>query len=1069
MANRDEISRRDRTPAYALLVAGVPVIYTSAGTISRQYTINGSATDYEVRRSIIPNTGLSFSRELNDDDNLVEARPVTVDLSFDSSSPDPFTADKVFGRHGVAGADVSITLQAGQSIAQTDGPDVAVLVDGPADAFSVGDVVHIGREAFSVSAVNAGASEITLSDRGQLGTQVSDHVYDEDTRVRPFVTSPAVYFTGRRAVILEASELEDGTVTPWVERWRGFISQEPAFGTRGAHAVRVTIAPLTALLDQPLGPVNLRENRFHTRVHAFGGPGVPGQSARALTACAFDVAEETSQGFISMMPPTFNSEATPPPIPNVANLSALPVVDTSPHSEVAGLAELPEGHPRTFPVLPNSGEQDVFTVNGYAMALPGVPEVGPVLDVGLVGVGAAVADTVPTQQQALGTEHSYVDVITMNTRTKTIAGQVRSVRTVEWRHRELVDLEAFGVDGVWPQLFSWPQRLLEVFNDPEVGLNVRSSKSPEGGLTTSTLDLSTNEIIAGITPGVRGRVLYHVNNDFDRQRMAEDGDEDWTGYSWQGTTRKERDPGLLLPSEVFALSGDDGTRTLELVTGGDGRAAGRISTRVATAFYSRGEGYLTLERPVTVPAAGLYYEAIREGDDEPLGIFKILNVSERTVDGQTAYVCQLADTMNHTPGGGRGNQGMMPTVAQYDPNGSDRVIFRPASVFVGVPVGRLLLQILTSSGGAGVNSPQHDVLAYGAGLNAVDSQGLGSDIDTASFLRVESMLSDASFSARWREGDSVLDVVGGILRTCGYVLDIRTDEQGRCRLSAVPLGTPNAVDVVAAVGVADIAESPTPSTKTSTRIRNSFNIKANYTTEGEPGFDRSIKDAVSIDLFQKEENLPIDLVGVHLQDGPEAIDDLLPLFSRLREDNAYPRRQYEMSIRAGLAALCKVGGTYSITHPQLRGASGEGALSVLCRLRSVSGNGWEPVARAVFDVFQSSGSGWSASMLVELVVDANTVQVSQQVYAPEEHPATGQPVTDVDGFASVTSGEFVMCWNAGGEALIHKITSVDAGNRTITFTQAHGLNAGARISPAPQSTAAVQHQPFAFLDSTVVT
>ena len=1065
MAAIDQIIRRDRTPAYALIVAGVPVIYTSTGSVDRSYTVNGDPFNYQVKRAIVPNRGFTFSRELNDDDHLVESRPITVELVYDPASADPLEPDRVFGRLGLTSADSVATLAEGQSILQTDGPDVTLTMEDSGAGFSVGDVVHVGREAFSVSAITPEVNQITLSDRGLLGTQRADHCYDPDTRVQPFIVKPAVFFTSRRALILESAVLEDGTTTGWVERWRGFVSKEPEFGRAGAHTISISIAPLTALLDQPLGPVNLAENRFHPSAHAFGGfGGAPGEHPSALHSTSFDICEETRQGFIRLKTPEFTRDPVTG-LPDASGISGLPVLSHDPHSTVAGVANLPDGHPRTFPVFSSDRNRDdtVFLVNGYSGPLQAHPDFDAFLDIGLAGVGLGVGDAVPTQSQALGPfgHNSPVSV-------KNRPDNVHTVRTVEWRNRSLIDLEQFELDGVWPQVHAWPGRLIETFNDPISGLNVPSTQTLSGGLTTSTLNVEAGEITAGLNRGVRGSVRYHVTNDADGERTADNGDEAFKGWSWRGAEKRRRDTAELLPVEVFALTGDDGTRTLELSPGGNGRAAGRISTRVATRYFGRGEGFLTLERPVTVPAAGLFLEASREGEDEPIGIFRIVSVETRALNGSPVYVARLANPLNNTPGGGRRNQGMMPTIAEYDPNGSDRVIFKPVAVFSDQPVGELLLKILVSSGGAGVNHPAFDVLSYGAELNAVDGQGLGLDIDVASFLRIESTLSDAEFFARWREGESVLDVVGGILKTCGFVLDMQTNQAGLCRLSAVPLGTPNQVDVVANIGTNDIAQSPTPTTKTQTRIRNAFEIKANYNAAGEAQFERTIKDAVSIDLFQKEERMTIDLTGVQLSDGPEAIEDLMPLFSRLRALNSFPGRQYEFSIRAGLSALCKVGGTYSISHPLLRSGPNLGAVSVLCRLRSVSGGGWDPVARVVFDVFSSSGTGWAPSLEVVAVVDAVTVQVNPLRYAPEEHPATGEALNDIDGFSALQTNEFVMTWNRGEISSVQKVAAVSADLNQVQFSAAHNLSVGARITPAPQSVAANQHQSFAFIGSTVV-
>lgn len=1038
--------------------------------MARTYTKQGVLTDYEVRAAIMEGRGLDFSRRLNLDDHVVESRPIELFLSTDDRSSDPLDPSKVFGRLGRAGADSVLSLSPGQSIPQGL-VDVTVEVDGPASSFAVGDVVHVGREAFTVSAVDLVGSTLTLTDRGLLGTQIQSHTYDQDTGVCPFITKPAVYFTGRRVLILEGVRLADGSTAQWAERWRGFVQNEPEFGRDGAHTIKLSVAPLSALLDQPLGPSSLEVNYLHPEVHAFGGFGLPGESPRALTATAFDIGEQTERGFISMEVPVFRAEL-PGTLPSAVGLSGLPTLGTDSHSGISGVGFLPTGHPRTFPVNPAGGEFTVFAVNGYTEAIAETDDLANFLDIGSPGVGAAVGDGVPTQDQALGGtflrpifnqagDHELVN----------FGGLVRSVETCEWRRRSLVDLSQFEVDGVWPQLYQWPARLVDVFNSPENGLMVRHTQTPDGGLSMCRLDLGTGEIVASLADGVRGAVSVLVTNDSALEHAAEEGDPLWSGWSWTGSEHSVRNPSELLPLEVLALTGDDGTRVITLLSDNRDRARARIPTRVARAYYARGEGYITLSRPVTIPAGGLYLEALREGDDEALAVFRIIEVSAVAHGADLVYVCRLGDPLNHTPGGGRGNQGMIPSLAEYDPHGADRVTFRSTSVFHGVPVGVLLLQLLTSSGGQGVNHPTYDALAYGAGLNALADSALGSDIDVASFLRVESSISEAEFSARWTAGQSVIEVVGGILRTCGYVIDARTDDLGRCRLAAIPLGRPNAVDVVAGIGVSDISARNNVETKTETRIRNSFKITANYDPEGEPAFQRTIKDAVSIDLFDKESALSIDLAGVQLLDGPDAVNDLIPLFTRLREQYAYPRRIYTLTLRAGLGVAAKIGGTYTVSHPQLRGDAGMGVASAFCRLRSVSGSAWAPTIKAEFMVYGSVGSGWAPSLLVDEVIDAETIRAHDATYAPVEHPTTGEGLNDVAGFADVQPGEKVTVYNKGDSlnASTKVIDSVNAADHLIVFTQPHGLSVGARVTPASRTSAADAHKVYAFQGGVVVT
>ena len=146
------------------------------------------------------------------------------------------------------------------------------------------------------------ASTVTFSGRSLLGSPRCDHLIDLATETKPRITKPPVFFKGRRAIIYETRLSEDGTTSSaqadWVERWRGFVASEPEVGTRSSvNSVRLRIAPLTSLLDQPLGDQNNRTFLSQTH-HTWGGDDVA--LGDGMVASTVEFLEEVPRGAIVM-------------------------------------------------------------------------------------------------------------------------------------------------------------------------------------------------------------------------------------------------------------------------------------------------------------------------------------------------------------------------------------------------------------------------------------------------------------------------------------------------------------------------------------------------------------------------------------------------------------------------------------------------------------------------------------------------------------------------------------------------------------------------------------------------
>jgi len=490
---------------------------------------------------------------------------------------------------------------------------------------------------------------------------------------------------------------------------------------------------------------------------------------------------------------------------------------------------------------------------------------------------------------------------------------------------------------------------------------------------------------------------------------------------------------------------------------------------VATAWYAQGERWLTVDRELVVPAGGVLHLEARQGGDL-LGTFAVVNVSAVIVGGATVYRAELLNECNE----GARARGRLPTIAQEP--GGDPIELTPVAAFAGEPIASVLLRLLCSSGGEGVTSATHDSLSVGAALTDGSVPGRserGQDIDRESLESIADPISGAQFAAVWRDGDTVLDVVGGLLRAAGYVLDLRTDNAGRCMLAAVPLGLPVASDLREHLTPADIAAAPGVVSRTEAELFNRFVFEANHDADGEPQITQAVRDRASIDVFNEESELTIPLPGVTLSPDVDIVAQLRAMFSRLRQ-LAHPRRVYDLGTLHGYAVTAQVGGTYQVTHPLLVGDAGTlGVDGVYCSLRSVSVDGWTGLARFELVSFGRAGSGWGPSLDVVGVVDAVTLAVAERQHSRETDPQTGAAVVDLDGFSGLAAGDKVYVYQAGdmdgGQALA--IASVDVAARTITLQVPHAIAAGVgtvgHVAPVAWSPPAT-HQVYAYVGRTEV-
>ena len=1034
---------RDRRPCFYVQVSGIPVLFGSVEPPSKAYDLNGVATEYEKRTCIVPNQGFKFSRKLNIKKNSVECSPVQVVLASteQSSQTDMLDPARIFGRLGFPGADASLEFALGQEILQTTAtPFEVTMSDDPTSYFSAGDIVHVGREAFRIDSLNAGTNKITINQRAVLGTRKASHIYDSTTQVPLVMTKPACFFRGRRAVIFEGTVGDDGVGRDYVERWRGFITNEPEVSTSGkVPTVTVHISPLTALLDLPMGT---QDPAVHLtkRAHCFtGGVGVFWTFLEriprgALVDASTNIEYPDSDGTTGLWEQT----------------GFLPISEAGAHRWQRMQTGSKTKHPFGVPVqIDCDGTIGAQTYYSSAISWDKLP---PSLESASDPYNhnakhrrdvLALENTTGTEVRSLGNGRPLeggrvISAASSHYREIRIATSGSSFEVVEWPGalRDKINatgslgIESYGMGGTYPDGGAAAM----------VGLG--------GGFTALHLDAERERLV--LTSSIDGpektvqAVFLHKNAPEDANSSATQRAKRWT---FNADSELSITPHLIKQNKLspVAFAVDEQTEDNEVAVDVPGRERGsalglEVGVKLATAFYQTGEKYVLVDSPLRVPSTGRLYVEVDHPSKGRLGTMEAtLSTSTTLADGSTAYRIDLATAVDASSPTGE----PLKSFAEY--RGEERIELKPAAVFTPeAPIGEVLLQLLCSSGGNQTTSLHYDKLPYGAGLldgstSGASSDELGLEVDVSSFLAIESPIPNSQFRPAWHSGQSIRDAVGGLLHAAGYVVDIVTNEAGKCLLTAIPIGFPNRSAVVGSFTQTDIADRPIAQSKTEFAQANVFAFKYAYDHNNQPTKTQRVKDAVSIDIAGEERSMSIPLPGVELSETIDRVSQLRPIFSRLRYELALPRRIYELHLRAGLALQSRIGGTYSLTHSLLRDVNALGVSGVLCRLRAIHQDGWKATARAELVYYGQSGSGWAPSCSIHGVSSSIQVIINTSDHSSTTSPGLGATTDDADGFESLSTGDQVLVIKRGDmdNATALTITAIDS--TSVTFNAAHGL------------------------------
>ncbi|MCB9553491.1 MAG: hypothetical protein H6705_16740 [Myxococcales bacterium] len=985
--------RRNRRWAYALRIAGHHYVYHSGPTPPADAlpaTWGDAPTGWLPYRAI---TQIGTFREtLPQLGGVAEQSPITLTLVGAGDGParagDPLD---VFARLGVAAASWWAQMTAvddGDAVTSTLFAELAppfdIHLDRAPPAGGWPAVVHIGQEAMLVTAADgsevggADPYRITVGARALADTVARRHEARVATRDQPILTlGDPVFWRSRRAVLVAYEQLPNRTAGPSVELMRGFIESSPSPSDDGL-SIQVQLVPLSALLSQETQLLAQR-TRLARGIHYFE-PGV-----------GVDL--------------WWGERAARPwqaPLAAVA-LAGAGELEFDPDDVAAWSARfdpaLGPGHPRAGAIGYEHGQDFAVTAVSGAAG-------GPPADRLTLADGDA-----PVQEVDEGRIFHAADPITT------------------WRRGRILD------HGEAPRLLRWPGatfddedsaigRLNAALEADDIAEGWTWPRIEPGGLilrsrTAATAYISLDRAAAAFS---LTRLAQSTRADGDREHFEQPFDS------------------LAMLSYPINLDAEDGGRRVDSNPGprppidlrriGEGVEPGIIGPRVRGDVWS----YSTTGGPVARYGIGGYARAFREQGERYMLVTDAIDLSSGRVtvtaggqrlalevspiiqelvpdigaelDGESVYLIELLDPL-------------APAFGEWSDD--DEVVIQAERPTFATS-GELLAYLLTSS----------DHLALGA-----------DDVDLASILGDGA---DASWVRRWGvpEGDEPLSygaLIGGVLRASRSTLVMRTADDGRCRVTRVPLGVEDPARIVTEIAAGDWAASPVPKWGTDDKLINSLTVQAAYGNTAPPGEDeefdwryqRSFESRTSQRTFEEQAGEAIELyAGLEVDAASPEIEATARAAIATYE---MPRRTWTGTVGAWLGAVAHLGSTVRVTSRHLRDAAGqrvEGRLGVVVdRLIDLWG---ESGCALTLAHTGRDAMGWAPAARVATIVNDTTVTVDAHAYTADD----GIDPEDLDAFQV---GDIVQCvprCNMG--AMISRTAvAIDRAARKVTFDAPHGL------------------------------
>jgi hypothetical protein len=956
----------------------------------------------------------SFSASIDPSGGVATYGATSITLNIDKRRGGLSDPGIIFGRCGARSASTRVRLTS--SVNRTD---TTFNIDTDLRATGI-ELLHIGAETVKLNSATVSSISVT---RGIGNTPTQTHSLSLEGSFVPELTTEITTFRGRRAKLYMAHRYANGNTSDYVEVINGFIEQSPK--VEEGDQISLSIMPLTALIDTDLSDKGISQTRLLQDYHYFDG--VMGSALEyalslevdtdnrnvelfpdttaAITANTFQVSVETRRGYQSYLD------------------------DFDP-----SLPQGPDGddyireHPR-YPKLRRDSDA-IFEDDGvypntltYDGSIPGY----------VINSDGALTNALDSAE-ITATNKLRVWLPSIELKQHLLgSGEVK-----KWPNVINDTLESDGpsnTQGLDGGVARW--RL-------QAGPTFRAEKLSGSPFQASVWLWNTRAhyqyLLDGLAVlGVRGPLCWKTsgtNTALDTLARC----------SYPLDLGNDGDP----YSEDFTVNTPVQAKRI-FITSVESTAVFKVRD-IPKAYYQHYESAILVEGSLGLPSSAtadeFYYVTVQHYDrnlgGERRQVFKVTHETVATFGGSNVgYLIHIADDNNHNQNSSFG-----------DWTDSERALIFRGGQFIGERPGTVLLKLLESGGGDGINGV-YDVLSLGLNISS-------DDIDEASFLTVDSTATFTLSDSYAGDGVDLRDTIDAMLRLMGAVLVMKRDEtSGRSKLSLVALGNERLDASINTISAEQWLSDQPPKWGVHedivTQIKFEFDFDAS-----EESFKSEVifNNQEAINRYGGERSaITLALPGVNSEQFGRGAGDnfsyFLPTAARIFNLLSNPLRTWVGSIGTGQSTFLDVGSYVTVSSPHLRGYSDSyGVVNGIGMVRAIrqefmnEGCDLEMVVTGLAPVY------WNATAKVTSIT-LNSVTVASSEYSSSS-------VDDVTFFEVGDVVDYLPLGNHDGAITGLEIESI-TGN-VITFTANHGISSlNGTLEPTTYANASNNHRSDAYL------
>ena len=646
------------------------------------------------------------------------------------------------------------------------------------------------------------------------------------------------------------------------------------------------------------------------------------------------------------------------------------------------------------------------------------------------------------------------------------AGVLAGVRIITWEAKELHTHDVHTTTGPGQEVtLTWPGEVFQAVSaiSPSPGWSDSSVTGADGawGLLQLQEDKVTLDAaqLAPLTAQVEAVWLTTPSTSYDWEQ-SRPGDFS-SGFPVGPTTGVRR---IWSPIRLGLPVDESGRQSL--MTGGSGQAA-VADLSAALGWYQEGERYLLVEDDIPVTGSSLpiritYYDA--EGGEQ---------TAQAEITASTAVFYNFVTvgyklTLKTSSVGRLG----LPSFADWPE--MDRVEIIVGTSAEQLPSGELMLRLIESGGGAGVNGT-YDVGGLGADIPGESATPAASGpwgplriVDEDSFISVSGPGSTESWTLFVDDGDTVADLIHNVAVSTASIVALQRRADGTCRLRRSAISPSGAYEVAETVQAVDWLASPGPQRIVDDRIVTRQRFGYNHNGAGEAQSKVEIVDQRALHTHGEATTLDLDLRGIHFSTLGGITPQLAfrPLFTRLSALLGDERLIWRGHLPTAKAALLQLGSVVNVSSDHLRGFGDEMGISgEIARVSSLELDLTGEGAVVELTYYGAKTSGFNAALEVIAAPTIQRVQVQTTTYTGGINPHTGAPALDLD-FWSVGDAVRVVPTADHDAAITLTITGITYGATSLVdLSGAHGLTGPlwGTLEPAIYDSAPDSQHDLAFL------